>query len=872
MDADSSRNPAVRPTTGEIAAELNRVLASSSFSASKRLSAFLRYVAERAVSGQSDEIKEYQIGVEVYGRGSGFEPKLDNIVRVEASRLRAKLREYYEDGGHLNPVRIEIPRGTYVPVFRLTAAVPPAPEETPLPCPAAAKPRPLRWLAMAAALVVGMGILLAFTIHRGPGVALRRRIAVIGLKEIPSEHASAPWLSTALSELVTLNFAEVEQLQTVPVDVAAQMSSDLGLQPSDGLGREALQKIRQSIGADLIVAGAYFTETGGEGDAIRVDLRVQDTRTGETIATASERGSAGDLSTLASEACSELGRRLGLGAHAGPSATVASNLGAMRLYSEGLDALRRFDTPRARDILEQSVQSDPSNALAWSALAQAWYTLGDDSKARETAHQALTLASHLGRVEQLAIEARAHMNAKEWPDAIRMFTSLWRMAPDSLDDGLAVAECQYYGGEPKAALATLDKLRELPRPLGDDPRIDFSEARAYGATGDYRLGLAPIRAAERKAKQRGQRLLYARSRRFEAGLLSMLGLPGAVEALSESRQLCEELGDRVCVISALRVEANYSIHSHLAHARDLYKKGLAMAHEAGSAGEEAALRQGLIIADAFLGDLAGAEQTCREGIDGAEKAGLGAEFFEYELGSVYARQGRLSQAQAVYHRLLSPSGSSLVEPTHSNTLVALTRLLLMEGKPKEAADRAREALEIVRRTGSDDGLFEALRAQGDALTTLGDWAGARKSYDEAGKHAKDDGANNGELEASLGEWCLRQGEGAEAERHVRKALEDFHSVDNADRGLWAQTALVRALLVQHKSSEALHVAAEISPAAQQTQDAEVRIQILLSEAQAAAQGSERAKARQTLSAALAEAKLLGYGELERQARELRLKL
>src|SRR5581483_1136 len=157
MDADFEPN-GIRPHAAAIAAEVERILSSESFVGSRRLSAFLRFVAERKISGRSGEIKEYQIGVEVYGRGKAFDPKLDNIVRVEASRLRGKLREYYENGGRLNPVRIEIPRGTYVPVFRLAAAVEPERPEVPLPAPAAAPRSWVRWTA-AAILVFLAGVL-----------------------------------------------------------------------------------------------------------------------------------------------------------------------------------------------------------------------------------------------------------------------------------------------------------------------------------------------------------------------------------------------------------------------------------------------------------------------------------------------------------------------------------------------------------------------------------------------------------------------------------------------------------------------------------------------------------------------------------------
>jgi hypothetical protein len=97
---------------------LTRVLASTEFRSSKRSQEFLRYVVEHTLSGQSDLLKERTIGIEVFGRSTDYEPAEDATVRVKAGEVRKRLGLYYaEQGGH-DPVRIELPSGTYVPEFR----------------------------------------------------------------------------------------------------------------------------------------------------------------------------------------------------------------------------------------------------------------------------------------------------------------------------------------------------------------------------------------------------------------------------------------------------------------------------------------------------------------------------------------------------------------------------------------------------------------------------------------------------------------------------------------------------------------------------------------------------------------------------------
>ena len=113
-DTDTSENLSEQ----EVRAELDRLLQSALFLQSDRLGRFLRFAIENALAGNTDLLKEYVIGTEVYDRKPPYHPSQDSIVRTEARRLRAKLKEYYESEGKQNPVFIYFRPGTYVPVFR----------------------------------------------------------------------------------------------------------------------------------------------------------------------------------------------------------------------------------------------------------------------------------------------------------------------------------------------------------------------------------------------------------------------------------------------------------------------------------------------------------------------------------------------------------------------------------------------------------------------------------------------------------------------------------------------------------------------------------------------------------------------------------
>src|SRR5258708_748756 len=105
------------PARDEVRAQRERMTASDDFNRSPQLGAFLRFVVEAVLQGKSDRIKAYTIGVDVLRRDAKFDPQLDPIVRVEATRLRRTIDRYYAGRGADDTIRIDLPRGSYVPTF-----------------------------------------------------------------------------------------------------------------------------------------------------------------------------------------------------------------------------------------------------------------------------------------------------------------------------------------------------------------------------------------------------------------------------------------------------------------------------------------------------------------------------------------------------------------------------------------------------------------------------------------------------------------------------------------------------------------------------------------------------------------------------------
>jgi hypothetical protein len=99
---------------------VQRIIASPGFVNSQRLSAFLLYVSRQCLAGKGGDLNERLIGEAVFERSPDYDPRDDNIVRSHASRLRARLEDYFERDGAAETLRVRIPRGSYAPIFEET--------------------------------------------------------------------------------------------------------------------------------------------------------------------------------------------------------------------------------------------------------------------------------------------------------------------------------------------------------------------------------------------------------------------------------------------------------------------------------------------------------------------------------------------------------------------------------------------------------------------------------------------------------------------------------------------------------------------------------------------------------------------------------
>jgi eukaryotic-like serine/threonine-protein kinase len=553
--------------------------------------------------------------------------------------------------------------------------------------------------------------------------AARRSVAILGFKNL-SGRSDAAWLSTALSEMFGTELGSGEALRVVPGEAVARAKIELQLSEADGFTRETLGWIRTNLGADHVIGGSYLLLGPTGGGQLRLDVRLQETRAGETLAAVAEAGADERLFELVSRAGARLRERLGVpmapeGEAERLSASLPSNPRAARLYSEGLRRLRIFDALGARELLQEAVTAEPAHPLPHAALAAAWRKLGYDRRARDAARHAFDLAGSLGREERLAVQGRYHETTGQWAEAVQIYETLLGFFPDNPDYALRLAEALIASSRASEALQTVSLLRRMPTALHDGPRIDLVEAKAAQALDEAELQQTAAANAARKARARGAQLLVAEARLLEGAAFQHLGDPHeSFAAYAEARRICADTGDRGGVARAQRKIGDLLRgQGALEEARRRYEGSLTTLAEIGHADGQASALFGL-----------GQVHLARRELDAAAHRWNAALAIRHELGE---------RAAAAECRL------------------ALAELDLERGRPAEALEAAASALREI--PGKRAGGARLVLARCHHL--LGRLDEARAEAEQAAREAGDPEVR---LRAELQAAALRGAAGSQA--------------------------------------------------------------------------------------------------------------
>jgi len=708
-----------------------------------------------------------------------------------------------------------------------------------------------------------------------PGaIGPRRSVALIGFKNL-SGRAEAAWLSTALVEMLATELAAGEKLRTIPGENVARMKMELALVDTDSLARDTLNLVGRNLGTDLVVLGSYLDLGKESGGRIRVDLRIQDTAAGETIASVAEVGTQAELFELVSRTGARLREKLGVGLSAaeaeGVAASRPASAEALRLYAEGLARLRLLDALEARDFLEKAVGADPSYAPAHAALAQAWTALGYDGRAAKEAREAFGLSAALSREEALWVEARYRETAKEWDRAVEAYRSLTRRFPDDLDYGLQLAAAQTSAGKARDALVTIEALRELPPPSADDARIELFEADARAALSDYRRAQAAAARAAEKGERQGARLLVARARAREGRALQSLGENRkAAAALEEARRLYAAAPDAAGMawtLTHLGV-VRWALGDPV-EAEEMYDGALAVFRRIGHQKGVAATLNNIGISRWRQGKLAEARKTWEMSLAAYRETGDRGSVARLlnNMAVAVQSQGDLAGAAGMYEEALAVQRELGEKRAVATALNNLGNIAWQRGDLDRAREMYAEALTINEETGQRSSVAGTLYNIAEVLTDEGDLSRARERHEDALAILGQLGEAMfvPEHRLALARIAFAEGKPAEAEAAAREAARDFGKRKAADQEAMAESVLARSLLAQGKLSDAQQAAGRAAALSSRSQSPRVRLSVEIATAPVRAGAGAPATAMRALQAAQAEARKSGLRGLELEA-------
>ena len=331
----SGTNPS--PTEAAIRQQLEKILTSPQFVNSPNLHNFLRFIVEKTLAGESADIKGYTVATQVLGRKADFDPNLDPIVRIQAGRLRRALEQYYGVQGKSDAVVIDVPKGSYVPVFRSVSR-----QEG------------------AGVVIPGVRQEPILALPSGPSVAVMPLLNLTGDRK-------QEYFTEGLAEELTSELARYQELRVIAYQSTRRWKGKK-IDP---------RAAGQDLGVRFLVEGSIRKDA----KTVKIDLHVVDTQNGQRVwgEQYCRELKADSLIALQEEIARQVAARLGSlygiilqtlsrESRRKPPESLETYEAFLRFYHHAT-ILSPQTFAETLSVLEQAVRREPESGFAWSLLA-----------------------------------------------------------------------------------------------------------------------------------------------------------------------------------------------------------------------------------------------------------------------------------------------------------------------------------------------------------------------------------------------------------------------------------------------------------------------------------------------------------------------
>jgi len=447
--------------------QLDRILHSGSFVHSRRRQRFLEYVVNETLAGRGELLKGYVVGIEVFDRPEAFDPAIDPIVRIEAARVREKLREFYDTEGLKDPVRIDLPKGAYTPhiEIRPAATVDASPEPSPTTMSESRTvfTRPLVTAFGVAALLLA-GLAAWNWLKPSTPISEKASIAVLPFENIGNDPKWDRFADGITEDIVT------DLSHSKDLFVVARNSTEVYRgKPTDV----------RSIGRDLGVRYVLEGSIQPSGNRIRVTAQLIDAKTGGHVWSNSYNRPATDLFDVQSDVTGKIaGTLIGYeGAVAEAERSLIrrkppSDLTAYDTYLLGMEAkhtVTKEGLDEGERTLRKALEIDPQLARAYVGLSYVYEyridlglgpSVADNlAKLMDSARNAVRLDPNDGETQLVLGHAYGYHGMSD--QALEQFAKAEALAPNNADVLILIAWFLPQFGRSDRAVELIEKALQL---------------------------------------------------------------------------------------------------------------------------------------------------------------------------------------------------------------------------------------------------------------------------------------------------------------------------------------------------------------------------------------------------------------------------
>jgi TolB-like protein/Tfp pilus assembly protein PilF len=447
------------PEEKAIRGQLDRIVNSGPFAQSRRRQRFLEYIVTEALAGRGNWLKGYNIGLEVFDRPETFDPVVDPLVRTEAARLRDKLREYYDTYGRDDPVRIELPKGSYTPHIEFRQAASPDPR------PHRADPMKRLWLlAVAVLAILAASLWVLKEWNTGPSLPDKPSVAVLPFSNIGLD---PKWerFADGMTEDIIADLSHSKDL----IAIARNSTEVYKGKPID------IRQVGRDLGVKYVLEGSIQSM----GDQIRVTAQLIEAASGSQVWSERYDRPDDDLFAVQNDVTQRIAATLGVwqGAIAEAERRLLrrkppANLSAFDNYLLAMETkhkVTRESLIEAEGLFRKALELDPQLARAYVGLAEVQtYSIDlglapsvDEalSKQMDAAQVAVKLDPNDGKAHLALGEAYAFHGKPE--QAFAEFDRAETLAPSDADVLLSIAWNISFLGETARSVRLAEQALKL---------------------------------------------------------------------------------------------------------------------------------------------------------------------------------------------------------------------------------------------------------------------------------------------------------------------------------------------------------------------------------------------------------------------------